>query len=457
MPSTLSRRSLVTGAAVGGAALATAVNPRASRVFSAPNVISRQGSNVEITFWYGLTGEVGNRIQDIISEFNALGTGVVVNGLQNTSYEDTAQQLTLALQDGSFPEAVLLPEQLWFRFYLSDAFVPMDDLISGSGFAIDDLIPVLRDEGLRQGSYYWLPLARSTALMYYNRTMYEAAGLPGPAETYSQLAEFGPALTDEAQQVYAMAFDPAAWYFQGAVWGFGGRFSEDDFRVTFAEPGSVAAGQFYQDALTNGWGYMPQTGQTGADFGNGFVATGFFSTGSLTSLTTAADQAGFEIGTAFMPVEAEGVTRGASSGGSGMGIMNGIPTDRQQAAFAFYSHWASPETTTWWAQNTGYMPVRTSAIEGPEMIAFFESNPNFRVAVDQLFARASPSDPARRFVSAGQDIINDALQQILVNGSPVPEVFSAAATQLEAESAPVVQQLEARAGSIGTPAGTPAS
>ncbi|HEV2529235.1 MAG TPA: ABC transporter substrate-binding protein [Thermomicrobiales bacterium] len=457
MPSTLSRRTLVAGAAAGGAALASVAGPKASRAFTAPNVISRQGSNVEITFWYGLTGDVGNRIQDVISEFNALNTGVIVNGLQNTSYEDTAQQLTLALQDGSFPDAVLLPEQLWFRFYLNNNFVPMDDLISSSNFPIDDLIPVLRDEGLRQGSYYWLPLARSTSLMYYNRSLYEAAGLPGPAETYSQLREFGPALTDESQQIYAMAFDPAAWFFQGVVWGFGGNFSTDDFRVTFDEPGAVAAGQYYQDALAEGWGYMPQAGQTGADFGNGFSATGFFSTGSLTSLTTAAEQAGFEIGTAFMPIEAEGATRGASSGGSGMGIMNGISPERQQAAFAFYSHWASPETTTWWSQNTGYMPVRTSAIEGPEMTAFFEANPNFRVAVDQLYARASPSDPARRFVSSGQTVIDDALQQIMVNGAPVQEVFSAAAVQLEAESAPVIQQLEALEGPLATPMATPAT
>lgn len=35
-----------------------------------------------------------------------------------------------------------------------------------------------------------------------------------------------------------------------------------------------------------------------------------------------------------------------------------------------------------WARSTGYMPVRISTKQQPEMQAFFAENPNFKTAVD---------------------------------------------------------------------------
>ena len=55
-----------------------------------------------------------------------------------------------------------------------------------------------------------------------------------------------------------------------------------------------------------------------------------------------------------------------------------------------------PESTTWWSQNTGYMPVRKSAIDSEEMQDFFAENPNFKTAVDQL-PKTQPQDAARVF------------------------------------------------------------
>lgn len=440
----ISRRSLAKGAVATAAGGALAVGAKRSKVFAVPNIIRQTGSNVEISFWYGLTGDVGDRIQDVIDDFNAQDTGITVRGLQNTSYEDTAQNLTLALQDGSYPDAVLLPEQLWFRFYLSNSFIPLDDLISATNFDLDDLVPALREEGFRNGSYYWLPVARSTALMYYNKTLYEAAGLPGPAETYSQLREYAQALTDESNYVYGMGFAAAAWYFQGSVWAFNGAYSTSDFEITFNQGGAVEAGHFYQQGIQEGWADVPQ--DPVADFGNGFIATAFFSTGSLKTVTDMAEDAGYEVGTAFKPLEAEGARFSACTGGSGIGILSGIPAERQEAAFRFYAFWASPEKTAWWSQNTGYMPVRLSAIESPEMQAFFEENPNFKVAIDQLAERAAPSDPARRFVNAGQDVINHALEEIMIANVPVQEAFDAAAVALAEEAAPVIELIKAKEG-----------
>ncbi len=107
MSGVISRRSLVKGA---GAAGILALGSKHSKVFATPNIISQTGSNVEITFWYGLGGNIGERIQDLMTEFNALGNGITVTGLQQANYDETGQNLTLALQDGTYPDLALMSE-----------------------------------------------------------------------------------------------------------------------------------------------------------------------------------------------------------------------------------------------------------------------------------------------------------------------------------------------------------
>ena len=59
-------------------------------------------------------------------------------------------------------------------------------------------------------------------------------------------------------------------------------------------------------------------------------------------------------------------------------------SEKQEAAFKFVAFGSTPENTAWWSQNTGYMPVRKSAVELPELKDFYEKNPNSKVAVEQL-------------------------------------------------------------------------
>ncbi len=126
------------------------------------------------------------------------------------------------------------------------------------------------------------------------------------------------------------------------------------------------------------------------------------STGQLGNLKA---NAKFDFGVGFLPSE---VNPGCPTGGAGIGILSTSPVEKQQAAFKYIAFATSPEITTYWSQNTGYMPVRKSAGQSPEMQAFYQENPNFRTAVEQL-ATTSPQDPARRFVPAGDSIIGKGL------------------------------------------------
>ena len=165
-----------------------------------------------------------------------------------------------------------------------------------------------------------------------------------------------------------------AWLFQPVVWQNLGAYSDADFNILLNQEGAVKAGNFYRDSVQNGWATMPDDRER--RFPEWLTASMMASTGSLGGITR---DATFEVGTAFLP-EAEAF--GCCTGGAGLAIMASKIAEQQEAAFQFVKWATEPEQTAWWSQNTGYMPVRKSAVDS--MQEFFAENPNFKTAVDQL-------------------------------------------------------------------------
>ena len=413
-------------------------------------------SSTAVTFWHGFTGARGETLQALVDQYNALDTGVRIDALPFGSYEEVAENLVRALQDGSTPDLVAMSEALWFRFYLAGAIQPLDDLISQTGFDLDDLIPAFRAEGQRAGSTWWLPFSRSTPLVYYNQDMLTGAGLDAFPGSWSEFADIAPSLNDEGRQVVALAQSTianlVAWAFQGVCWAFGGAYSDQQLNMLIDDAGAVAAGDFYRRSIDEGWGYASPQGNQ--DLGNGFAAATIASTGVLNDTTALAAQTGFTLGTAPLPPAEPGGPVGCPTGGSGLFVVAGRPAEQQAAAFDFLAWCLEPDNTASWAQNTGYMPVRTSAIEGEAMQAFFAANPNFRTAVDQLPV-ARPSDTARTWVPGGDALISDAITRILVEGTTASDAFTAVAESLDTEAEPVREQIIALEGGLGTPVATP--
>ena len=464
----ISRRTIIKGAAgTAAAAGALAASSKHSTVFAAPNVIRQAGSNATVNFWHGYTGGLGEQVQTLIDEFNAQNNGVQVTGTAQASYEETAQLVTLALQDGSNPDIAILSDVWWFRFYLAQALLPLNDLIGSTGFEIDDVVDSFRYEGVRQGQQYWLPFARSTPLIYYNTDMFSAIGLDAFPATWSAFEAIAPDLVNESAQVGGLALGSGAsylaWHFQGIAWAFDGSYSDPDFTIRVNESGTVAAGNLLLRGVQNGWAY-PSAAEVD-DFTSGFSAVVQASTGGLTGITETATANGINFATAFLPGEVEGAGPHCSTGGAGFGIMNNISAEQQAAAFSFVQFCSSYDKAIQWSQNTGYMPILQSAIAGPEMAEFFTANPNFKTAVDQL-PQTKAQDSARAFLPGGDALIGEAISEIVVNQTDAQAAFDALATTLTSEAAPVIDQVIALEGDLtsgaatpaaGTPAATPAS
>lgn len=442
MSNQISRRQFLWSAGAGVSALALAACVPATLPAAQPGA-APAAEPVTLTVWSSFSGKNGEAETELVKRFNESQSNVVVDYQFQGNYEETAQKVTAALQARTAPDVSLLSDVWWFKFYLSQNLLPLDDLLSAQNIDLADYQDSLINEGVRQGKHYWMPFARSTPLFYYNKEKWAAAGLPdrGP-ETWDEFVEWAPTLLQkEGDELKVSAFahpDGAsyiAWLFQGVAWQFNGSYSDPDFTMRMTDEATLEAGQFYKDTVhTYGWAVPSK--DIGSDFINGLTAASMMSTGSMGGIKA---NATFEFGTAFLPKKYQ---FGCCTGGAGLAILASTPAEKQEAAMSYIAFVSNPENTTYWAQNTGYMPVRKSALQSETMQSYFVEFPQFKTATEQL-ALTRPQDAARVFVPNGDQIIGSALERITVQSDDVSVAFADVNAILETEAQPVLEALRA--------------
>jgi sn-glycerol 3-phosphate transport system substrate-binding protein len=431
----MSRRSVVgAGAALGASGL---IGAKASAKYRMPALVAAQGSKVQVKYWTSFGSGVNGEAQaKLIEDFNAANPDIEVVPTIYESYEAIAQALITGLQTGDNPDLTLFSEAWWFRFYLAGVLTDLNTMITDETDA-NDYVATLFKEYQRNGGQYAIPFARSTPLLYINTELLEQAGLDvSMYETWDGIAENGPTLIEKSDAELAFVFGSAAgygsWFLQGAVWAFNGAYSDEELNILLTEDGAIEAANFMQKLVTDKT--AAAVADPVQDFRTGVTAATFASTGSLGGI---ADTVDFEFRTAFLPAQYD---FGCPTGGSGLAIINTSPEDVQQAAWKFIEYCTSTEITTYWAQTTGYMPVRVSARESEEMQNFFEENPNSETAVEQL-QKAQQVDAVMIQVPNGAQIIGQGWEQILVNNIPPADIWAETAEILNTEKQPVLEQI----------------
>jgi sn-glycerol 3-phosphate transport system substrate-binding protein len=390
-------------------------------------VPERFAGRQRVVIWYPWSAVPGDAFQRLVARFNGGQTAVYVEAQFQGTYDDTAQKLATAMLARQVPDLCVFSEVTWNKFYFNDTLEPLNGYFRSAGVKPTDYIDQFITEGTKKNDVWWVPFARSTPLFYYNKDAFAAAGLPahGP-KTWSELLEWAPALTrrqidHQTPKLIAYLQSGGDWQFQGAVWQWGGNYS-NGLNVTIDQGGAVEAGEWQRRLIhERQLAYMAESPKT--DFANGLIATVCDSTGALTGITK---DSPFEVGTAFLPEE---TAFGCPTGGGGISIMAGASKERKQAAFEFVAFLARPEIAAQWSIDTGYLPSTKAALETPAMRRLFADNPNFKTAVDQL-PKSKAQDPVRLLVPNASREISAGLQEIYADNRPAAEVFKTVAGEL---------------------------
>ena len=162
------------------------------------------GSEVTINFYHTMGQNLRDVLDRYVVEFNKLYPNIHINHQQVGSYDDVRDQIKTEITVGNQPHiAYCYPDHVAL-YNLSKAVVTLDDLIASTitvtrddgstetlgltDAQIADFIEGYYNEGKEfgDGKMYTMPLSKSTEVLYYNKTFFEANKIQVPT-TWDEL------------------------------------------------------------------------------------------------------------------------------------------------------------------------------------------------------------------------------------------------------------------------------
>jgi multiple sugar transport system substrate-binding protein len=222
------------------------------------------------------------------------------------------------------------------RYAAEGVLQNLDSFIEASGYDLGDYWPGLLESASYQGSVYGFPRDIEVNVLYYNKDLFDAAGVAYPDETWTwdDLAAAAEALTVPGQR-YALAMEGgkySKWLNQN-----GGAILDDyvnPSKCMLAEPASIEAIAFFADMMEKGYAIRPaDLNQAGGDQA-AFIADQAAMIIQNTSRVSGFNQAGKNYDLAVVPIPAGG-QRWNGAGGAAWVMSAG--SDNKDAAWTFLS------------------------------------------------------------------------------------------------------------------------
>lgn len=141
---------------------------------------------------------------------------------------------------------------------------------------------------------------------------------------------------------------------------------------------------------------------------------------------------GFEVVASFLPYNEETGWTGNLIGGATLWLVDGLDPDVEEGALSFLLFMSNTENAASWHQATGYIAIRDSANELLTEQGWFEENPNFSVAADQLAQSTTTPATAGAIVGAFpsiRNLVTAAIDRVLLTDDDPAEVLNAAADE----------------------------
>ncbi|MFZ7944235.1 ABC transporter substrate-binding protein [Neobacillus sp. 19] len=352
---------------------------------------------VEIEFWYGLGGKLGKGVEERIKEFNNSQNEVKVIGVAQGSYDETLQKLQAGIAAKKVPAAVLLKNDPMNAFAKKGVLAPLTTYIKEDGeFNSGDFIAAFYQQGTINGEQYALPLYGTTQVLYYRKDMFEKAGIsPEQLKTWESLAEAAKQLTKKNGNVTEVYGWEPMWgpdnMIDAALSNGGKYLSEDGKKVVIDSPEWVKAWELFKKGIHEdqsmaihhdgqGWEYWYKTID---DVMQGRAAGYTGSSGDQGDLD-------FSILAAYPQPGWEG-KQAAPHAGAHMGAIPALASEKEKkAAFKWLTFFTNAENTADWSINSGYIPVRKSAVDVPAYKEFAEKNPQIAVPLQQAQMATPP-------------------------------------------------------------------
>jgi len=189
---------------------------------------------------------------------------------------------------GNYPEKIQLmlgtgkaPDLFWLKGDTSPAYMnfevlePLDSyLAKDTDFDVDDFFPVFKDAFKYKGKYYGFGKDFNAYVLFYNKAMFEEAGLKGPPTNWKELYDYAQKLTkdtngDGKTDQYGFVVEPSIDIVMPFAFQNGAELIDGQGNIKIGQPEFVEAVEFVMSLYRKGIATNP------ADMGAGWVGDVF--------------------------------------------------------------------------------------------------------------------------------------------------------------------------------------
>ncbi len=356
---------------------------------------------------------------------------VVVEGYNN--YEELFAATALAAEQNSLPAIVQYFEVATQDARDSGYFKPIAEALAGrtevNGVPVNlgDIIGPVSAYYTLDGEWTSMPWNTSSAILFSNMNILNAAGVDTPPATWAEVeAACEKVMAMDGAPEYCFTFPNHGWFFEQWLAQQNGEFAnngngraERATEVTFNSDAGVAVLAWLKDMKNKGYLYYSgaQGGASWSTVDQSFqgqqTAIAAYSSSDTAIYTNTGKENGYEVVASFLPYnqDAEGGWTGNLIGGASLWLVDGLSTEVEDGALTWLLWFTNTENAAEWHQVTGYIAIRQSsidllntdgwyaaleanggsqvwldnlAVQASQGKVWYEENPNFIVAADQL-------------------------------------------------------------------------
>ncbi|MGP7972128.1 sn-glycerol-3-phosphate ABC transporter substrate-binding protein UgpB [Proteus mirabilis] len=384
-------------------------------------------AKTEIEWWHAMGGALGQKVNQIASDFNASQSEYVIKPVYKGTYPETMTSAVAAFRAKNQPAIVQVFEVGTASMMgAKKAVFPVYQLMEKTNEPFDPnsyLSTVTAYYTTSDGKMISLPFNSSTPVLYYNKALFKQAGIEQPPKTWKEMGAVSQKLLDAGVKCGFTT----TWQSWTQIENFGARnnlpiatqnngFDGTDTSFLFNQAPFVAHIQRMADWSKSGiFKYGGRQSDAMPLFYTQECAMVMESSAGFAGIKE--NMKGIDIGVSQLPYDDTLVDKPANSiiGGASLWVMAGRPDAEYNGVAKFFTYLSSPKVQADWHQATGYLPVTKAAYALTQQQGFYQQNPGADTAILQMTTSDSTANSkGLRFGNFLQtrEIIDEELEKV---------------------------------------------